>query len=162
MPVDAGGVNRFIDGGYPADFTDARLTLRLWGEVELRGARLVLLAQAQVGDRMINHVLTGQPFSVEPDGSQQTVQLTPDPTHWTCLGSRHDRTDTYGNGNVADVLRDLNGDLILVLHGLDVVPANRLSTDPHRLRAGRDYDIDLSRLPAGVVALDEVRIEFAE
>ena len=57
------GGNRFIDGGYPRDFRNARLTLRLKGEVDLQGAELRLHCQSRVGDRAINFVLTSQSFA---------------------------------------------------------------------------------------------------
>src|SRR6266487_3006039 len=44
--VEIAGRNRFADGGFPTDFTNARLTARLKGELNARGAELVLLAQA--------------------------------------------------------------------------------------------------------------------
>ncbi len=155
-----GSVNRFFEGGHPSDFTDARMTLRLRGELDPKGTNLVLLAQARVGDRALNHVLTAQPFDVTPDWTEQTITLAPDPEQWLCLGSRHNRMDTYGWGDIADVLRDINGDIILVLHPVDVAPAGLIDHDPHYLYAGRDYEADASRLPSGYVELDEVRIEF--
>ena len=157
----AGGANRFVAGGFPIDFTNARITLRLRGQVELRGARLVLLAQAQVGERCYNHVLSGQPIRIAPEWTEQTLVLEPDLGQWTCLGSRHDRMDFYGWGDIADVLRHLDTDIILVFHPLDVAPATPIHGDLHRLCAGRDYEVDQTRLPEGCVLLDEVRIEFA-
>ncbi len=157
----AGGANRFVEGGFPTDFTNARLTLRLRGELKAKGTRLVLHVQSKVGDVAVNYVLTGQPFEVTSDWSEQTVTLAPDPEQWLCIGSRHDLTDTYGYGDIADVLRDVNIDIILLLHPVDAVPAEPIDGDPHKLYAGRDYRIDPSRLPEGYVMLDEVRIEFA-
>jgi hypothetical protein len=136
------------------------VTARLKGKLDARGAQLVLLAQSRVGCININYVLTGQPFAVTEDWSEQTITLDPDPEQWKCMGSRHDRTDFYGWGDIADVLRDLDDDIILVLHPLDVVPAEPIDGNPHRLKAGEDYKVDRSRLPAGYVMLDEVRIEF--
>ena len=157
-----GGVNRFVEGGFPTDFTNARMTLRLRGELDTKGTNLVLLAQARVGDRALNHVLTAQPFEVTPDWTEQTITLAPDNDQWLCLGSRHDRMDSYGWGDVADVLGDINGDIILVLHPVDAAPAGPIDHDQHYLYAGRDYEADASRLPSGYVELDEVRIEFAD
>ena len=154
------GPNRFVADGFPTDFTNARMTVRIKGELEARGTNLVLLAQAQVGKIRVNSVLTGQPITVTPDWSEQTITLAPDPDQWLCIGTRHDRTDTYGYGEIADVLRDLNVDIILVLHPLDVVPAGQIDGAPHVLSAGRDYAVDQSRLPEGHVMLDQVRIEF--
>ena len=151
--------NRFVDEGFPTDFTNARMTPRLKGEVDARGAQLVLLLQGDVGPRRINSAFTGQPFDITPDWSDQTVTLVPDDGQWTCLGSRHDRTEMYGEGPIAPLLADVNCDLILVLFPLDVVPVEALNTDMHRLRAGRDYEVDRSGLPEGFVMLDTVRIE---
>jgi hypothetical protein len=159
---EIGGANRFVEGGYQTDFTNAKMTLRLRGDLDAKGTSLVLLAQARVGDRSINHVLNAQPFDVTREWSEQAISLAPDPEQWLCLGSRHDRTGSYGWGDVADVLRDLNLDIILVLHPVDVAPAAPIEHDPHFLYAGRDYYADQSRLPSGHVELDEVRIEFAE
>lgn len=164
-----GSLNRFVDGGYPSDFTNARMTLRLRGELETKGTNLVLLAQAEVGGRMLNHVLVAQPFEVTPEWTEQTITLAPDPEQWLCLGSRHDRMDfrvrehdvVYGWGDIGDVLSDINTDIILVLHPVDVVPAGPIDQDRHYLYAGKDYEADASRLPSGYVELDEVRIEFA-
>ena len=156
------GPNRFVRGGFPTNFTNARLTARLKGELKPRGAELVLLAQAKVGEVYVNYVLMGQPLHVTRDWSEQTITLAPDPQQWKCLGARHDRTESYGWGEIADVLRDLNNDIIFVLHPLDVVPLERLNDDMHRLKAGEDYAVDQSRLPEGYVMLDKVRIEFGD
>jgi hypothetical protein len=155
-----GGANHFIEGGYPTDFTGARLTARLRGEVTLRGAQLVLLAQARVGEISVNSVLTAQPLTVTKELSEQSITLDPDPGQWLCMGSRHDRTETYGWGEIGDVLRDLNVDIILVLFPLEVVPVEKLTGDPHKLRAGEEFTADPDRLPCGHVMLDEVRVEF--
>lgn len=159
--VECGGRNRFIEAGCPTDFTNARLTVRLQGDVQTRGAHLMLLVQAHLGSRAVNHVLTGQPFQITPEWSEQSVVLRPDPDQWTCLGSRHDRTDDYGWGHVADVLRDVNRDIILVLFPLTIVPLTDLNGQVHQLKAGEDYEVDRTRLPEGTLMLDEVRIEFA-
>lgn len=155
------GPNRFVAGGFPINFTDARVTVRLKGQVEDRGAKLVLLTQAKVGERTINYILTGQPLQITPDWSEQTLILTPDLRQWTCLGSRHDRLDFYGWGDIADVLRHLDVDIIFVFFMPDVVPLPPMAGDHHRLRPQIDYPIEPSRLPQGIVMLDEVRIEFA-
>jgi hypothetical protein len=154
------GKNRFIEGGCPTDFTHARITLRLRGEVEARGAQLLLLCQAVQDGICSGWLLTGQPFRVTPDWSEQTVTAIPDPAQWTCLGSRHDRMDFYGEIPLAEVLRDVNTDILLVLHPLDVAPMGPLAGDPHRLRPEKDYPVWRSRLPEGYVYLDEVRIVY--
>lgn len=153
------GENRFIQGGYSTDFTNARVTLRLKGELESKGAQLVLLVQAVQGGICSGWLLTGQPFRVTPDWSEQTVTAVPDPSQWVCLGSRHDRTDYYGTIPLETVLRDVNTDILFVLHPLDVAPMGPLAGDPHRLRPERDYPVWRSRLPEGYVQLDEVRIK---
>ena len=158
---EVAGENRFSRGGYPTDFTDARITLRLRGEVEAKGARLLLLCQAVQGGLCSGWLLTGQPFRVTPDWSEQTVTAVPDPAQWTCLGARHDRTDFYGEIPLPVVLRDVNTDILRVLHPLDIAPMGPLAGNPHRLRPERDYPVWRSRLPEGYVWLDEVRIEFA-
>lgn len=155
------GPNRFVAGGYPLDFRGARVTMRVRGRMQQRGAQLVLLAQADVGPRRLNHVLHAQPIEVTADWSQQTLTLDPDDAQWTCLGSRRDRTATYGEGPIEPVLADLNCDIILVHFPLDVVPAAPIDGDPHVLRAGKDYPVDTPRLPAGEIHLDEIRIAFA-
>jgi len=42
-------------------------------------------------------LLTGQPFTVQPDWRERTVVLVADPAQWTCLGCRHNRVDYYGH-----------------------------------------------------------------
>jgi hypothetical protein len=151
--------NRFIEGGFPLNFTDAKVTLRLRGIVDLRGANLVFHIQSKRGPVFVNHCMTGRPFSITREWSEETVELTADPSLWTALGSRHDRTNFYGDAPVADSLADVNSNILLVLFPLNVVPVGLVS-DPHRLRAGEDYVVDRSRLPEGIIQLDEVRIEF--
>jgi hypothetical protein len=154
------GTNRLIASRCPTNFTDAKLTFRLRGEMEMKGSQLLLLAQSQVGDRAINSVLTAQPLRVTSDWTEQTITCAADNGQWTCLGSRVSAMDRYGWGPIAPVLKDLNLDIILVLFPLDVVPAAPVAGDMHLRRAGRDYPIDASRLPSGYVMLDEVRIEY--
>lgn len=155
------GENRFVKGAYPTNFIGAALTLRLKGELEARGAQLVLLCQAVHEGICSGWLLTGRPFQVTADWSEQTVTLDADPAHWTCLGSRHDRADYYGVLPLERVLGDVNTDILLVLHPLEVVPMGPLQGDPHRLRPERDYPVWRGRLPEGYVLLDEVRIAFA-
>jgi hypothetical protein len=156
------GPNRFVEGGFPIDFTNATITVRIKGKVESRGAKLVLLAQGNVGDRTINYILTGQPLEVTPDWSRQSLTLRPDLREWTCLGARHDMLDFYGWEDIAAVLQNVDVDLIFVFFMPDVVPSPPMDGDHHRLRPQRHYPIDETRLPEGVVMLDEVRIEFPD
>ena len=46
--VAVGGENRFVAGGYPANWTGAKVTLRVRGELDAKGARLGLLARLGV------------------------------------------------------------------------------------------------------------------
>lgn len=158
---EVGGRNGFIEGNYPTDFTNARLTLRLQGELETRGAQMVLLVQGVAHGLCSGWALTGQPFRVTSEWSEQTVTLTPDPAQWTCLGARHDRTDMYGFVELPTILRDVNTNFLFILFPLTVAPMGPLDGDPHLLRPERDYPVWRSRLPEGYVTLDTVRIDFA-
>ena len=122
----------------------------------------MLLVQSRVGDISSNWVLSGQPFKVTRRWSQQTVTLVPDESEWTAMGSRHDRTDYYGDAPLAEVLRDVNVDIILVMFPLDIRPIGPIDGDPHILRAGVQYPVWQSRLPEGYVLLDEISIAFAQ
>jgi hypothetical protein len=157
-PLMAG--NRFIAGGYSTDLRNARLTARLKGEVNLKGARLVLHCQSRIGDKAINFVLAGQPFNITPDWSEQSVFLTPEPEQWLCLGARHDLMNVYGWGAIEDVLRDVNIDIILLLHPLNIVPLTPENHGVHHRRPEIDYPVDRAYLPEGYVMLDEVRLDY--
>ncbi|MGH2530891.1 MAG: hypothetical protein ACRDJW_01170 [Thermomicrobiales bacterium] len=153
--------NRFVEEGYSRDLTDARVTVRLRGDLEPRGAQLVLLAQIDLPATRANFVLTGQPFQVTRDWSEQTVVLTPDPTQWVCLGSRHNRADFYGCGEIAEALRDVNVNIIFVLFPLTIVPLSPVE-ELHLSRPHHDYEVDRRYLPEGDVQFDTVRIEYAD
>lgn len=154
--------NRFISGGYPRDFRNARVTARLKGSVDLQGAELRLHCQARVGDRAVNFVLASQPFVATADWSQQTVTLVPDPAQWLCLGARHDLQDVYAWDEIDTVLRDVNIDIIFLLHPLHVVPVLPEPNGPHYRRPEVDYAVDRSYLPSGEIRLAEVQIEFPD
>ena len=158
--MEAGGRNRFVEEGFSTDFTNAKLAVRLQGELETRGAQLVLLVQGQVNGLTSGWVLTGQPFRVTQEWTEQVATLRPDPMLWTCLGSRHDRTKSYGRVDLPTVLHDVLN-ILLILFPLTVVPMGPIKGDPHLLRAGKDYPVWHGRLPEGYVMLDEVRIELA-
>jgi hypothetical protein len=161
---DKWGVNGFIAGGYPTDFRNARITCRLKGRLEARGARLTLLAQAKLKSSglWVNQALATQSLVVTPDWSEQTLTLTPDQRAWTQLGNRHDTTGFYGPGPINELLGDLNGDILFVLFPLDVRPVEPFHGDPHILRPDEDYKADRRFLPEGEVFMDEVRIELAD
>jgi hypothetical protein len=159
---EVAGENRFVSGGFGPDFTHAKITLRLKGELLAQGAQFCLLVQSIQEGICSGWLLTGQPFQVTPDWSEQTVIAVPDPKQWTPLGSRHDRHDFYGTIDLPRVLANVNTNILLVLFPLDVVPMGPLDGDPHRLRPEKDYPVWRSRIPEGYVLLDEVRIEFAQ
>jgi hypothetical protein len=159
---ETAGPNRYIADGFGTDFTDARITLRLKGELLARGSQLHLLCQGVHDGVCTGWILTVQSFEVTSDWSEQTVECTPDERQWTCLGSRHDRADFYGRTPLATVLGDVNTDILFVLYPLDVAPMGSLDGDPHVLRPEQDYPVWRSRLPEGYVILDEVRIEFPD
>lgn len=106
-------------------------------------------------------VLTGQPVSISTDWSEPTVQARLDADQWTCLGSRHDRTASYGRTPLETVLADVNVDILVVFFPLEIVPMGPLDGDPHRLRPEVDYPVWRNRLPEGYITLDEVKIRFA-
>lgn len=155
------GDNQFVRAHYPTNFVNAQVTFHLKGELEARGAQLLLLCQAVQQGICSGWLLTGQPLQVTPDWSDQSVIVVPDPAQWTCLGSRYDRTDYYGELPLETVLGDVNTDILLVLFPLTIAPMGPMDGDPHRLRPERDYPVWRSRLPEGYVCLDEVRVEFA-
>jgi hypothetical protein len=130
--------------------------------LENRGAQLSLLVQGTVDGITSGWVLTGAPFEVTKDWSEQTAFVSADASQWTCLGSRHDRTKTYGAIPLETILSSVNADIILALFPLTVVPMGPLAGDPHILRPARDYPVWTSRLPEGYVTLNEVRIAFAD
>ena len=157
-PADA-GPNRFVEGGFSRDLTNATLTLRLCGDVRLRGADLTVLIQAHVDSVSANFILVGQSFPITSDWREATVTLEPDPSQWLCIGSRHDMRHHYGYGDVVTALRDVDIDLILVLYPLTIVPAEPRD-DLHRLRPDHDYAIDRRYLPEGEIALDAIALRY--
>lgn len=159
--IDTGGLNRFIDKALPCDFRDARFSVRLKGELETRGAQLCLLVQGTANGITTGWVLTGSPIHVTAEWTEQTLTVTANEDQWVCLGSRHNRTRTYGSAPLEQVLSNANADIMLVMFPLNVVPMGPLNGDPHLLRPDRDYPVWRSKLPEGYVVLDDVRIEFA-
>lgn len=154
------GENLFIKKRFSTDFTNARFMLRLKGELQANGAQLLLLCQAVQDGICSGWLLTGQPFQVTSDWSEQTITLMPDSKQWTCLRSRHDRADFYGEIPLKKVLSNVNMDILLVLFPLDIIPMGVIEGNPHILRPEKDYPVWRSRLPEGYVMLDEVRIDF--
>jgi hypothetical protein len=158
---EAAGENRFVKGNYPTDFTNARLTIRLRGEMEAAGTKFSVLIQGSIDGITSGWVLTGQTFEVTPDWSEQTVTLAPDPSQWTSIGSRHDRTDTYGEKPLLDILRNVNVNMHLIMFPVKPRPMGKIAGDPHILRAGRDYPIWPSSIAQGYIEVDRISIEFA-
>jgi len=159
--AEVGGPHRLVEGGFPTDYTNARFTLRLQGELETRGAELILLVQANVNGMTSAWVLTGQPVRVEPEWTEQSIIAAPDPAQWTCMGGRHDRVDYYGHVPLETVLGDVNVDIMFILFPLTVRPMGAIDGDPHILRPGKDYPVWQSPLPEGYVELDTLQIDFA-
>lgn len=158
---EVAGPNGFVARGCPRNFTNAKLIVRIQGELIENGAKLVLLAQAAANDTISGWLLHGQPLRVTPKWSTQTIRLVPDEKQWTCLGGRHDRTDYYVRRPLADVLRDVNVNIMFILFPLTIAPMGQLGGDMHRLRPERDYPVWRSKLPEGYVMLDAVRIDFS-
>jgi hypothetical protein len=154
--------NRFIANGYSTDLRHCRLTVRLKGSVDLKGAQLQLHCQSKIGNKAVNFVLHNQPIEITPDWSEQTITLVPDPDQWLCLGSRHDLEDVYGWGDIEEVLRDVNIDIILLLTPLKIVPLTGEAEKEgiHQRRPEIDYEVDRNYLPEGIIMLDEVRLEY--
>ena len=101
-----------------------------------------------------------RPLTVTRDWSEQSIVAAPDPKLWICLRARHDRARTYGELDLATVLRDVNANIVLILFPLDVAPMGPIEGDPHKLRAGKDYPVWRGRLPEGYVMLNQVQIDF--
>ena len=67
--------SRFAEEGYSTNLTNAKLTVRLRGHGDFKEAELLLLVQAQTDKTTVNSALTGQPFKITPEWSEQTVHL---------------------------------------------------------------------------------------
>jgi hypothetical protein len=158
---EVAGENRFIDGGHSTNFTNARMTLRLKGELEAKGANLMLLCQGQRGNLVSGWLRNGEPFEVTSEWSQRTIQLRPDDSAWQCLGGRRGREDFYGHIPLADILGDVNINILLVLYPLNIEPMGPIAGDKHELRPEKDYSVWRSRLPEGYVQLDTIQIDFS-
>ncbi len=158
---EVAGENRFVRGNYPTDFTNARITLNLRGELEAAGTKFSVLIQGSIDGIVSGWVLTGQTFEVTPDWTEQTVTLVPDPAQWTSIGSRHDRTETYGEKPLLGILGNVNVNMHLIMFPVKPRPMGNIGGDPHLLRAGRDYPIWPSSIAQGYLEVDRIAIEFA-
>jgi len=157
---EVAGENRFVNGQFGMDFTNAKITLRLKGELIERGAKFCLLVQSIQEGTCSGWILTGQPFEVTSDWTEQTITAVPDASQWTSLDSRHDRVDFYGTIDLPKVLSQVNTNILLVLFPLNVAPMGPIADDPHRLRPEKDYPVWRSQLPEGYVLIDDIQIEF--
>lgn len=157
---EVSGENQFTKGGFGTDFTNAQLTLRLKGELRALDTQLYLLVQGVHKGVCTGWILTGQPIKVNSEWSEQRITAVTDDSEWTCLGSRHDRSDFYGRTPLKTVLSDVNADILLVLYPLHIAPMGPINGDPHLRRPEKDYPVWRSQLPEGYVTLDEVRIQF--
>ncbi len=162
VPREVGGTNRFVADNFPTDFTNAKIRVRLRGELELAGANVCLLVQGIQDGICSGWVLTGQPISLGKEYAESTLALVPDARQWTALDSRHDRRETYGTKPLAKVLANVNVNIYFVIFPVMPRPMGPIAGDPHLLRAGRDYPIWPSSVAQGYVAIDRVRIEFQE
>ncbi|HWQ56605.1 MAG TPA: hypothetical protein VN442_23155 [Bryobacteraceae bacterium] len=157
--------NAFLDRKMSTNLLNAKLTARLRGKMDMQGAQMVLLVQGSTHGTTANFVLTGQPFRVTEEWSEQTIRLTPDPAQWTCLGARESMKQRYGCAPIEAVLADVNVDIMFVLFPLKVVPVGDVK-EPHKLRAGQDYpdepsyEVQQKYLPKGLVMFDWVRIDY--
>jgi hypothetical protein len=158
--MDAGGANRYIAEGFPTNFTGARVTLRSRGELHAQGAKVSVLVQGMVEGICSGWVQTTHTFTIGEDWNEQTVELDPDPDRWTALGSRHNRTDTYGVKPIDKVLENTVGSIMLLLFPINVVPMGPIDGDMHILRPALEYPVWRHKLPEGYVMLDEVSIEY--
>lgn len=173
-----GGANRFLEEENSTDLRGAHLTVRCRGRIEPTGPlcndsgfspqweagekpELLLLVQAKTPHAGPNWVLTGQPLVLADEWTEQTLILTEDESQWTFLGSRRERADVYGHAPIAEVLADVNLDLIFILFPLSFTPINPVE-DMHRAWAVHDYAIDTQRLPKGVIMFDSVRIDYPD
>ncbi len=157
---ETGGKNQFVAEGLPMDFTGARLTASLSGQLQALDSRLMLLIQGRVEGITSGWLCSGQPFEVGEHESEQSIILDPDPAGWTALGVRHDRGDMYGEKPLEQVLANVDVNIMLVLFPLDVAPMGPLEGDPHVLRPERDYPVWRHRLPEGYVSLSRVQVDF--
>lgn len=167
--------NHFIEQNKSTNLTNAKLSVRLRGQVDLQGSQLLLLVQARAKGTTSNYVLSQQPLEVTPKWGERTLNLVPDGKQWKCLGSRWDLKDRYGCTDIETVLRDVNVDIIFVLFPLKVIPAGNVK-EPDRLHPSpghgvvppgvkfphfKTYEVKREFLPKGIVMFDWVRIDYA-
>lgn len=158
------GKNRFVTENYPTNLTNARITTRLRGDIDLKGSQLTLLVQSDVGSIRTNWALHQQPIPISRRYREHTITVTPDESQWTYLGTRGKGADcdNYGYAPIADAIKDVNVNIVLGLFPLDVQPLHNTDADKDELRAGKDYAVNRLLLPEGDVYLDTVTIEWPQ
>lgn len=157
---ETAGPNRFLKGGYSCNLENTEIRVRLRGEVRQRGASVVLLIQSGAGGIIAPWALTSQPIAVNPEWGETILKLRVRESEWTCLGGRHDRSDYYARRPLADCLRDVNVNLMLIFFPLDIAPMGDPEGNPHLLRPERDYPVWRSNLPEGRIQLDQFEIHY--
>jgi hypothetical protein len=160
VPREVGGANGFLKGNFPTNFTNAELTIRVRGELELAGAHVHLLVQGVQEGICSGWVLTGQPINIDKEYTETKIKAVPDAKQWTCLDSRHDRRETYGTRPLEKILSDVNVNIYLIVFPVNPRPMGPIKGDPHILRAGRDYPVWPSSIAQGYVAVDRIQIDF--
>jgi hypothetical protein len=172
--------NRFIQDNHSLDFSGGRLTVRARGFLDFCGPlcnyaeplanlqnyevpRIFLLLQSACGEDWprANYILSGQPVNLASSWTETTLDLTPDPSRWIYLGSRHDLTHKYGERPIEDVLHCVDVNLIFVLFPLVMKPLNLELGQADIQWASRDYLTDQRYLPKGLVEFDSVRLDYA-
>ncbi len=157
---EVAGPNRFVQGGFSSNLENTEIRLRIRGELESRGAQVVLLVQGQSESLTSPWALTSQPIPIGKDWRDVSLFLRPDEREWTCLRGRHDRQDYYGHRPLDACLRDVNCNLMLIFFPLEIAPMFVPDGDPHILRPERDYPVWRSHLPEGRIQMDSFEIYY--
>ena len=157
---EVGGTNRFVAGAFPKDFTNAKITVRIRGELEPADAHVCLLIQGMDAGICSGWALTAQPIAVQSKYVETTLVAVPDARQWTPLGARHDRQDYYGVRPLETILKNVDVNIYLVLFPVHPKPMGPIVGDPHLKRAGRDYPIWPSSITQGYVVIDRIQIDF--
>jgi len=158
---EAGGENKFVAEGHSRNLTNAKVTVRIKGELESAGASVCVLIQGSQDGKVTGWIHTGKTFDVTPDYTEQSLQLCPDESQWTCLGARRAREDFYGRTPLQSILSDVNVNFYLLLFPVMPRPMGPVHGDPHLLRAGKDYPVWPSSIAQGYVAVDQIEIAFS-
>tara|TARA_B100000941_G_C28379602_1_gene486593 strand:- start:278 stop:520 length:243 start_codon:yes stop_codon:yes gene_type:complete len=76
-------------------------------------------------------------------------------------GSCHDLTNVCGYGDIGEVVRDINVNLILVLFPLTSTLISEMD-EIRRQGADKDDKVDMQDLPKSLVIFDMIQIEFLQ